>query len=90
MSTVRIRRRLSSPIAELPELDCMIGKDLEIVVSERSGADAGQVARRRAALDALDALAASAREEGGYDLNAVEELRKASMTNRWDTDHDPA
>lgn len=34
MNAIRIRRRLVAPIAELPELSSMLGKDVEIIVLE--------------------------------------------------------
>jgi hypothetical protein len=34
MNAVRIRRRLDSPIPQLPELAPLIGKDVEIIVLE--------------------------------------------------------
>jgi hypothetical protein len=34
MNAIRIRRRLDSPIAELPELSALIGKEVEIIVLE--------------------------------------------------------
>ena len=34
MNAIRIRRRLDSPIPELPELSTLLGKDVEIIAFE--------------------------------------------------------
>lgn len=38
MNAIRIRRRLDSPIPELPELSTLLGKDVEIIAFEAGGA----------------------------------------------------
>ena len=37
MNAVRIRRRLDAPIAELPELSPLVGKEIEIIALEAEG-----------------------------------------------------
>ena len=39
MNAVRIRRRLNAAIPEFPELACMVGKNIEIIVIEEPDAD---------------------------------------------------
>jgi hypothetical protein len=38
MNALRIRKHLNAPIAELPELTPMVGKDVEIIVIDESDA----------------------------------------------------
>ena len=72
MNAVRIRKKIESSIAGLPELDPMVGKTVEIIVLEEPEQAPQQT--RRVDLSGFDAV----RREGGYDFDAVERLREIS------------
>jgi hypothetical protein len=52
MNAVRIRKKLESPIPELPELAPLIGKNVEIIATEEQSAESAAPA-----LTSFDALA---------------------------------
>jgi hypothetical protein len=69
MNALRIKRRFESPIPELPELNPLIGKDVEIIVLEEPAP-----APRKVDMSALDAMAGT----DALDFDAIEELRRIS------------
>lgn len=76
MNAIRVRRRLDSRILDLPELEPMVGKIVEIIVLEDQEQD--RVAAAAAApprdMSALDAIAG----RDLIDVEAFERLREIS------------
>ena len=86
MNAVRIRKTFHSPIPELPELDPMIGKALEIIaLEEPAGSTAPSIDHgtgkrldapaRRVDLSGFDEVSL----RGNYDFEAYKELREISQ-----------
>ena len=69
MNALRIRKRLDSPIPQLPELSPLVGNDVEIIVLEEPAP-----ARQKLGLSALDAIAG----KNALDFDAIDELRRVS------------
>ena len=67
MNAIRIHTRLESDTLQLPELKPLVGKDVEIIVLEESGAHPGD----------LTAFFEAAKDVP-VDLEALAELREAS------------
>lgn len=70
MNAIRVRRRLDSHVIDLPEVESMVGKVVEIIVLEEQE-PAGGRPRDRSALDAI----------AGRDVvdgDAVDALRRVS------------
>jgi hypothetical protein len=67
MSTIRVRRRLKSATLRIPELRSLLGKDVEIIVIERSAASPGGL------VDALNAF-----DHVPVDPDAITQLKKDS------------
>jgi hypothetical protein len=68
--TVSVRRHLESETVHIPELAAMIGKDVQIIVVERSQESAGSPD-----LSALDKIAGKI----DLDFQAIEDLRAGSL-----------
>ena len=69
MTPIRVTTRIESDTIQIPELASLIGKDVEIVITEKE----------REGIDpAWDAFFASAGPDT-IDLDAVRDLREASM-----------
>jgi hypothetical protein len=70
MSVIRIHRRIDSETLHLPELRPLLGKTVEIVVTEEPEAKAADDAARWAAAEQ------AIRELGDYDFEAYREQRE--------------
>lgn len=70
MNTIRIRKKLESETLHLPELHALVGKDVEIVVTE-----AAAVPPTTPGTGDWDAAMQAARELEDYDYDAAQRLR---------------
>jgi hypothetical protein len=83
MTTIRIRKKVESETLILPELRALIGKDVEITVTEASAIP--QVTPGTGDFAALPALAEEIRAE--YDFDAFREQREYDLLHA--NDHLP-
>lgn len=82
MNALRIRKRLDSPIPQLPELTPLIGRELEIIVLDASdGIPAASTEREFWQPRSLDELAAS---QGVGPITSLEQLRGKEVGNSLD------
>ena len=75
MSTIRIRKKLESETLHLPELRALLGKNVEIIVTEASAVP--QVTPGTGDYASLPALAEEIRAE--YDFDAVRAQREYDL-----------
>jgi hypothetical protein len=68
MTTITIRKHLDSDTLHIPELEPLLGKDVEITITEQAGRSPANL------LEALESF-----DHMPVDPEAIEELRRTSM-----------